>query len=121
MSFRFVDLVGRYRLVVTDALLEFIERAFVEAAPPADRERVRRDALEEASQSELCIDPDGTIVSRAGAVEFYRIRIETTGAELEALDFEKAKGAPVTLVLAGPGRLFARQANKPTAEFHRVG
>lgn len=121
MSFRFADLVGRYRLVVTDALLEFIERAFVEAAPVVDRERVRREALDEAASSELLIAADGTIVSRAGVVEFYRIRVEASDAELEAFDFEKARGAPVTLVLAGSDRLFARQPNKPTAEFHRVG
>ena len=28
MTFRFTELVGRYRLVVSEALLEFIERAF---------------------------------------------------------------------------------------------
>ncbi len=118
-TFRFAELVGRYRLVVTDALLDFIERVFVDAAPPGERERVRMEALEEARHSELRIDPDGTITSRAGDQEFYRVKVAVAG-ELDALHFEKAPGMPVTLVLAEPHRLVAHQPNKPPAEFRRV-
>jgi hypothetical protein len=118
-TFRFAELVGRYRLVVSKALLEFIERAFVETAPSERAERARQEALDEANRSELCIDADGTITSCAGDREFYRVKVDVAG-DLHALDFEKAPGMPVTLVLAGPQRLVAHQPNKPPAEFLRV-
>lgn len=118
--FRFAELVGSYRLVVSDALLEFIERAFVDAAPPDERARVREAALEEARQAELHVDLDGTVISRAGNVEFYRVKVHVDDGEIEALHFEKAKAMPVTLVLASPHRLIAHQPNKPPAEFRRV-
>lgn len=120
MPFTFADLVGTYRLAVTDELVEFVERAFVEAAPRAERERVRREALEEARAAELVIHPDGTIVSRAGAQEFYRVRASRDDCAYERFEFEKAPGRPVALVLVSPDRLLAYQPDKPVAEFERA-
>ena len=120
MTFRFADFVGHYRLVVSEALLEFVERAFVEPAPPSEHERARKEALDEARQSELRIDPDGTINSRAGAREFYRVKVAVDERPLDALRFEKAPSMPVTLVLASPDRLIAHQLNKPPSEFQRI-
>lgn len=128
MTFRFADLVGGYRLVVTDALLEFVERAFVVASPESDRERLRREALDEAERAELLIGEDGTIVSRAGDDEFYRVKVAIDDGELDALRFEKpaaskAASTPgaqrVTLVLTDSDRLVADQPGKPPAEFRR--
>jgi hypothetical protein len=121
VTFYFADLVGRYRLVMTDELVEFIERAFVAPAPPADRERVRREALEEAGSAELEIHAGGMIVSRAGAQEFYRVHTSPDGRAYERFDFDKAPGMPVMLVLASSERLLAQQPNKPVAEFRRIG
>jgi len=129
VTFRFADLVGRYRLVVTDALLEFVERAFVEPSSESDRERIRREAIEEAERAELLIDEDGTIVSRAGDDEFYRVKVPVDDRERDALHFEKpamapnapnAGDQPVTLVLVDANRLVAHQPNKPVAEFQRI-
>jgi hypothetical protein len=53
VTFRFADLVGRYRLVVTDELREFVERAFVAPAPANERERIRGEAIDEAKRAEL--------------------------------------------------------------------
>lgn len=131
MTFRFADLVGRYRLVVTDELRDFVERAFVEKAPANERERIRRDALDEAEKAELVIDADGTIASRSGDDEFYRVKVPVHEGELDALHFEKPATAPnavsspgpqgVTLVLVDSDRLVAHQADKPAAEFRRIG
>ena len=118
--FRFADLVGRYRLVVSDELVEFVESAFVEPAAPNERERIRREAFDEAREAELSIDADGTIVSRAGAVEFYRVNVAFDDGELEAFHFEKPPSSPVTLVLVDAERLVAYQPNKPPAEFRRT-
>ena len=120
MTFRFVELVGRYRLVVSDALLEFVERTFVEPAPQTERERVRAEALAEARSAELVVEADGTIVSRAAAGEFYRVKVPFDERALGAVHFEKAPSSPVTLVLETPERLVAHQPNKPPAEFRRV-
>jgi hypothetical protein len=121
MTFRLADLVGRYRLVVTDALLEFVERALVEPSPASDRERIRREALDEAQKAELVIDEDGTIASRSGNVEFYRVKVALHERELDALRFEKpASRESVTLVLVDSTRVIAHQSNKPPAEFRRI-
>ena len=119
MSFRFEDIVGRWRLVVSDALLEFVERTFVEPAPPGERERVRREALDEANAAELVVEADGTMVSRAGASEFYRVAIDVKPGALEAVHFEKAPGVLVTLVRDEAGHLVAHQPNKLPVEFSR--
>ncbi|HEX6273079.1 MAG TPA: hypothetical protein VFZ53_08570 [Polyangiaceae bacterium] len=119
MAFHFSELVGRYRLQVTDELIEFIERAFVAPAAPGERERVRRETLGEARAAELEIFADGTIVSRAGTREFYRVRTTPGVRTYEQFQFEKAPGMPVSLVLEGSGRLFAHQPTKPIAEFER--
>jgi hypothetical protein len=60
MQFRFTDWVGRYRLVISRELLEFIERAFVEPLPPAEQDAARARALHEARGSELEIRAGGS-------------------------------------------------------------
>ena len=102
---------------MSDAIRDFVERAFVLPAPPGERERTRREALDEANRAELVIEADGTIVSRAGDAEFYRVRLAIEQSELDALRFEKPDGSLVTLAPAAPGRLVAYQPNRPPAEF----
>ncbi|HEX6765412.1 MAG TPA: hypothetical protein VF103_08045 [Polyangiaceae bacterium] len=118
--FRFADLVGTYRLVVSEELLAFVERAFVERAQPNERARVREEALDEARKSELSIEADGTIASRAGNAEFYRVKVAFDDALLEAFHFEKPDASPVSLVLLDGGRVTAHQPGKPPAEFRKL-
>lgn len=120
MPFHFSELVGRYRLVVSDELLAFVERTFVEPAAEPDRARVRAEALAEAAVAELRIEPDGTVSSRAGAVEFYRIRLGFTAGEVAELQFEKAPGQSVTLRRLDADTLLAIQPGKPNALFTRA-
>jgi hypothetical protein len=112
------ELVGCYRLVVSDDLLAFIERTFVAPAPESERANVRAEALAEAGAAELEIQRDGTLISRAGPQEFYRTRFPSPlpGADLT---FEKAPGHPVTLRLLPDGSLLAIQPNRPPAQFRR--
>lgn len=118
MPFHFAQLVGRYRLLVSDELLAFVEGTFVAPAPEPERAAIRAEALAEAAAAELVIEPDGVIISRAGANEFYRIRLEITGL-VEQIVFEKAPGQPVTLRLLDPDTLLAVQPHKPNAVFVR--
>jgi hypothetical protein len=120
MPFRFAQLVGNYRLVVSPELLAFVERTFVEPAPEPQRASVRAEALAEAEAAELLIEPDGTVISRAGAAEFFRIQLRFEGS-VEELQFEKAPGQSVTLRLLDANTLLAVQAGKPQAVFARAG
>ncbi len=113
--------VGRYRLLVSDELLAFIERTFVEPAPETERERVRRQALAEAALAELEIEADGTVISRAGAEEFYRLRLPMANELVDTVAFEKAPGQPVTLRLHDANTLVAVQPHKPDTVFVRHG
>jgi hypothetical protein len=119
MAFRFAQLVGSYRLVVSVELLAFIERAFVEPAPAAERAAIRAEALAEAAAAQLVIQADGTISSRAGAAEFYRIQVVAGEEEREQLVFEKAPGHGVVLRMLDADTLVATQAGKPDAVFRR--
>jgi hypothetical protein len=118
MPFEFRRFAGRYRLVVTDTLLAFIERTFVDPAPRAERDRIRAEALAEAAAAELEIHSNGTIISRAGAHEFYRVQVAAVG-QVSELAFEKAQGEPVTLKLREDGSLLASQPGKPSVTFVR--
>ena len=120
MQFRFAQLVGLYRLVVSEELLAFVERTFVAPAAEAERAAIRAEALEEAAAAELVIEPDGTIISRAGAAEFYRIRLDAGEGDVAAVRFDKAPGQSVTLRLLDPDTLLAVQPGKPNAVFTRV-
>lgn len=120
MPFRFAELVGRYRLVVSPELLAFVERTFVEPAPEPQRAAVRAEALAEAAAAELLIEPNGTVISRAGAAEFYRISFEIFTDSRQELHFEKAPGQAVTLRLLDADTLLAVQPGKPNAAFARV-
>jgi hypothetical protein len=119
MPFRFPQLVGRYRLVVSDELLAFVERTFVEPAPPSERAAIRAEARAEAAAAELVIEPDGTVISRAGTAEFYRIRLDVQTGDLDELGFDKAPGQSVTLRLLEPDTLLAVQPGKPNVVFAR--
>jgi hypothetical protein len=120
MSFRFAELVGCYRLQVSDELLAFIERRFVQPAPPNEEATVRGEALAEAQAAELEIQADGTVISRAGSQEFYRVRLPHTEGELSELTFEKAPGLGVRLLFLPPDSLTAIQPDKPDATFRRT-
>jgi hypothetical protein len=119
MPFGFAQLVGNFRLVVSPELLAFVERTFVEPAPEPERANIRAEALAEAHAAELVIEPDGTIISRAGAAEFYRSQLRFEGL-VEELLFEKAPGQSVTLRLLDANTLLAIQAGKPQVVFARA-
>jgi hypothetical protein len=121
MRFQAEDIVGRYRLNVTDALLAFIERAFVEPAPESERARVRQAAVAEAVSAELVIDASGTLVSLAGNVELYRAALAIPDGPLEKIVFDKAPGQTVVLEMLDRDTLRATQTGKPTTSFRRVG
>ena len=116
----FRGFVGCYRLVVSKDLLGFIERTFVDPAPEAERAKIRAEALAEAQAAELEIQPEGTVISRAGEQEFYRIQIPIPDQDT-ALAFEKAPGHSVTLKLLEDGTLLAIQPGKPNVVFVRQG
>jgi hypothetical protein len=120
VKFCFSDLVGCYRLEVTEELLEFIERVFVDPAPPTEREAVRAEARQEASGAELEALSDGTVVSRSQGQEFYRVKVDPGAAELEQLDFEKSAGVSVRLEMRDRDTVVAHQAGKLTVVFRRV-
>jgi hypothetical protein len=120
MPFHFAQLVGHYRLVVSPELLEFVERTFVEPAPPGEQAAIRAEALAEAAAAQLVIEPDGTLISRTDAAELYRILLEIPQNLVEELSFEKAPGHVVTLRLLDANRLLAEQPGKPNAVFERA-
>lgn len=120
MKFHFRDLVGRYKLELTDELRAFIERVFVDLAPAADRAAVREEALHEAQGSELEAYADGTLVSRSHGQEFFRVKVDPNGAELDELGFEKSGGAAVRLEMRDADTVVAHQAGKFTAVFRRA-
>ena len=119
MTFSFAQLVGRYSLVVSPELLAFVERTFIDPAPVTEREAVRAEALAEAAAAQLVIEPDGTLISRAGAVEFYRIQLPAGPGRLEQLAFEKAPGQSVVLRMLDADTVVAAQPGKPDAVFRR--
>jgi hypothetical protein len=120
MKFRFQDLVGRYRLELTDELRAFIERVFVDVAPASERAAVREEALREATGSELEAYADGTLVSRSGGQEFFRVKVDPDGAELSELAFEKSAGVSVRLEMRDANTVIAHQAGKLTVLFRRA-
>lgn len=125
MTFHFAEIVGRYRLVVSPELLEFVERAFVDPAPPSERDAVRAEALHEARGAELEITPDGRVISRSHDQEFYCIPLPGVDTENQALAFEelrfdKGPSSPVTLRLADGDTVHAIQPGKPLAVFRRI-
>lgn len=120
MSFRFSELVGRYRLEVTEELNAFIERVFVASAPAGEQATVRAEALDEARGSELEAFPDGTLVSRSRGQEFFRVNVGDADALYEELTFEKAPGVTVRIELRDRDTLVAHQPGRLTAVFRRV-
>jgi hypothetical protein len=120
MKFGFPDLVGRYRLEVTDELRGFIERVFVGSAPPTEREAVRAEALGEAAGSELEAYADGTLVSRSRGQEFYRVKVDPSAIDLAELAFEKSAGVSVKLEMRDHDTVGAHQAGKRTVVFRRA-
>jgi hypothetical protein len=126
MSFRFAEVVGRYRLQLSDELLAFIEQRFVEPAPLWNRDRVRSEALAEALAAELVIEADGTVSSRAGEREFYRARLRHVDGEPSLVglalqyEFDKAPGVNVRLLFSAPNTLTAFQPDKPEMTFLRA-
>jgi len=120
MKFRFSELVGRYRLEVTEDFSAFIERVFVEPAPAEDQAKVRAEALDEARNSEIEASSDGSLVSRSRGQEFFRVNVGDGDALRDELTFEKAPGVTVRLELRDRDTLVAHQPGKLTAVFRRV-
>jgi hypothetical protein len=119
VKFGFRDLVGRYRLEVTDELRAFIERVFVDMAPASERGAVRDEALREALGSELEAYADGTLVSRSGGQEFFRVQVDRDVASLDELSFEKSAGVAVRLEMRDADTVIAHQSGKLTVVFRR--
>ena len=113
------ELSGTYRLVVSDELLAFIERRFVEPAPASEREAVRAEALREAAGAEIEIQADGTFVSRSHGQEFYRILLAPALTDDGEVSFQKPGGPLVTLRFLGRKTILALQDGKPPATFER--
>jgi len=120
MKFRFSELVGRYRLDVTEEFGAFIERVFVEPAPLEEQAKVRAEALEEARSSEIEAFADGSLVSRSRGQEFFRVNVGDGDALRDDLTFEKAPGVSVRFELRDRNTLIAHQPGKLTAVFRRV-
>jgi len=120
MTFRFAQIVGSYRLVVTSQLRVFIEQTFVEHLPIAERDMARTEALAEASASEIEFTPDGVFISRCGAQVFFRVRLNLALADYEQLEFEKSPGERVSVRRLDDDTLLALQPGRPPAEFRRL-
>ena len=120
MTFRFAELVGAYRLVVTSDLRMFIERTFVEPLPVAERDARRAEALAEASAAQIEFTPDGFFVSRSGAQVIFRVRLNLDLTDHDQLNFEKSPGQRVTIRRLNEDTLIALQPSRPPAEFRRV-
>ena len=110
---------GTYRPVVTEELLAFVEATFVEPAPEAEREAVRRAALSELAGAELVLEADGTLISRSEGTEFLRVRLPDGAIDAPHTSFEKAPGVRVTLRRLDADTLVAEQAGKPAITFRK--
>jgi hypothetical protein len=121
MQFLSSDWVGRYRLVISDDLLEFIEQAFVEPLPPAEQGAARARALHEARGSELEIRADGHVISRSHGEQLFCVELRPDTQLRGRLSFEKAPGVTVVLECPEAGRLVAHQAGKPPVTFVAEG
>ena len=120
MAFRFAEIVGIYRLVVTSELRMFIEQTFVEPLPVAERDASRAEALSELSAAEIEFTSDGFFISRSGAQVFFRVRLNLDLADHEQLNFEKSPGERVTVRRLNHDTLLALQPGRPPAEFRRL-
>jgi len=120
MTFRFAEIVGTYQLVVTSELRMFIEQTFVDPLPAADRDASRAEALAEASAAEIEFTPDGFFISRSGAHDFFRVRLNLELTDLDQLNFEKSPGERVTVRRLNDDTLLALQPGRPPAEFRRL-
>lgn len=111
---------GCYRLEPSAELLAFVERAFVVARAPAEREAARAEALAELHGAELVLEASGAVVSRANGVEF--LRVELTPAELarDEFSFEKAPGLRVVVTRSDAHTLVAVHPDKPPLTFRRA-
>jgi hypothetical protein len=111
---------GRYRAVSSAALLEWIERTFVVPAIEAEREHIRREALEELTLAELELLPGDQVVSRAGEQEWVRVQLPVGATQAASFTFEKAPGVTVRIERPTGDVLVAFQAGKPAIEFRRI-
>jgi hypothetical protein len=111
------DWVGRYRLVYSPELREWYEASIrADAENEAEVEDALAEADREAQLAEVTIAAGGTICSRAGDVEFYRVPVAIAG---ERATFVKPTGAHVTLEL-DPRGIVAHEPGKPPMRFDRV-
>jgi len=111
---------GIFRAVPSDELLAFVERAFVEPAPEAQRDRVRAEALAELTAAELELAPGDLVISRSGGQEFVRVSLPAGTVTAASFNFEKVPGVWVRVERRGPDVLVAFQGGKPAIEFRRL-
>jgi hypothetical protein len=114
------NFAGIYRPIVTPELLAFVEQAFVEPAPAAQHDEIRRAALAELSDAELVLEPDGTVVSRSQGIDFVRVQLTPARLAEPQARFEKAPGVIVTLQRIDADTLVAEQPGKPPITFRRA-
>lgn len=120
-EFRYVELVGRWGLRVTEEFREFVVRSIREHAPAHLVERALREALHEAEGAELELCADGRFVSRSHGEELLSANIDFSPAPMCALAFEKAPGQRVEMRLVAADEVRVLQTGKPEMVFERVG
>jgi hypothetical protein len=106
--------VGKYRLDFTEELRAWY-RAKIGASvnDPSALEAAMLEAEAEAATAEIEIAADGTIASRAGGTEFYRVPLSIVG---ERAHFEKPPSTPIELERSADG-ILAHEMGKPTMRF----
>ncbi len=121
-QFRYAELVGRWRLRVTEEFREFVGRSVREHAPAHLAEAARREALHEAEGAEFELCADGRFVSRSHGVELLsaKVEVEREREPMRVLAFEKAPGQRVEMRLVDANEVRVLQAGKPEMAFERV-
>lgn len=111
---------GRFRPVSSPALLAWIERAFVESAPPAAQADVRAQALEELLAAEIELIVQDEFVSRSNGVEWYRISLPPGTVARGAFEFTKPSGVTVRMEWQALGCWIAQEPDKPAIMFEAI-
>lgn len=118
---------GRFRPVLSAALVAWIERTFVEPAREEDRAAARAEAFDEfggaeieliarspAAEDEIAQDE---FVSRANGVEWYRISLPRGTIATGSFEFQKPSGSAVRMERQSSGNWLAMETGKPAIEF----
>jgi hypothetical protein len=119
-QFRYAELVGRWRLRVTEEFREFVARSVRERAPAYLAEAALREALHEAEGAEFELCADGRFVSRSHGVELLSAEVDVGREPMLVLAFEKAPGQRVEMRLVDANEVRVLQTGKPEMAFERV-